>query len=1244
MQEKADGMSGVLKRTLVWDILWGWMRNVIMAVVDAMKYFLVHASGTVDCLSMSSLSDVGTSTPLYSAGRLHPKIHAHSFQNNSVGNNESCENGGAMTLEDMDSTNSSQTFPQKKDISHSTESSLVVQSCLSRFSRSISLGLENLFYSYGKTVATYPCLFILLCLAVTGISSIGLLTFHMEERPFKLWIPQDSDFIQVAEWQKINFPNKYRIHASLFEADNVLTREVLLDLLLMHEVVSNTVAWVTEDLRHGPGEPPLGNSTHGDSLSRETSQDLPAGPHDGRTTVVAWEDVCSQLPSIISTSIFGRKKRSLNSERKNLLNPSDFLQAHKNRQNIFVSDFQAPVDVSSVGLDDFSGIYDSLNSIVKDNLKNAGATSSTLERHRRQAGVDWSTILPRGAYCALLEQLNTQCFERSLLEVWGYDRGIIESLTQQDIINDVNTVETSAVFGVATNFTRYLSGITRDDQGRIVGAKAMTQTWLSVINPARIVPGQYIDEFGTGTEIDVDTYHWEEEFVKNVLNASHYTTSKFYFMSAGSFGKISKESIEGDLGLLIVGYVVVFIYIQIMLGKFNGIETRPFLSLMGIVAVQLSIVVSYGLSSAFGQMFTPVNNILPFLVLGLGIDDMFVIMQAWNNLSKEEQQQPLNVRVGYTMKHAGASITVTSATDIVAFAIGSMTVLPALRSFCVYAAIGIGAVFFFQATFFVAWFAFDQRRSESRRHGVLCCFKLSDDYKVNDCSQRDLCQTFFGGVYSTVLLHPITKGVVLVGTTLFFCVSCWGFSNLKQEFDAVWFLPQNSYLFKYLMKRSEYFSWAGVDGVVYLGNVSLYDQLHQIQAFVEALEQSEYVGTIDTWYTGFKNYFEGQGYPVPDPEATYDTFQEDLGAFLFSPSGSKYRERNFQFIEMPSCSNPAPLVTASSFDFRYRILYSTREENTAMHALKSIAHRSNITGFVQPFSRMHSGWETDEIIEQELYQNMILALIVVFLMTLALIASLVQSLFVLLCVIMTLVDVFALMHWWGLTIDTVSCIDMVLAIGLCVDYAAHVGHVFMTCGGSRDARARHTLARIGPAVLNGGFSTFMAFCFLAYSDSHVFKTFFKVFFGVCLYGLFHGLVFLPVLLSLIGPNAYDQHAAPPITELDQNSAPMISLKPSQPMRDRDVQPVENREAYQPIPVPDARSSPPIRDQNKYRPTNHVSPLQPTNDIVYIDDEGDEFVDASCEMMSSDDRSDAADEAYGVSRPKILRLDSDDENL
>ena len=46
--------------------------------------------------------------------------------------------------------------------------------------------------------------------------------------------------------------------------------------------------------------------------------------------------------------------------------------------------------------------------------------------------------------------------------------------------------------------------------------------------------------------------------------------------------------------------------------------------------------------------------------------------------------------------------------------------------------------------------------------------------------------------------------------------------------------------------------------------------------------------------------------------------------------------------------------------------------------------------------------------------------------------------------------------------------------------------------GSRSQRSITALANLGPAVLNGGISTFLALVLLAASESYVFSTFFKV--------------------------------------------------------------------------------------------------------------------------------------------------------
>merc|ERR1719464_2663377 len=112
---------------------------------------------------------------------------------------------------------------------------------------------------------------------------------------------------------------------------------------------------------------------------------------------------------------------------------------------------------------------------------------------------------------------------------------------------------------------------------------------------------------------------------------------------------------------------------------------------------------------------------------------------------------------------------------------------------------------------------------------------------------------------------------------------------------------------------------------------------------------------------------------------------------------------------------------------------------------------------------------------------------------------------------------------WGLAIDSVSVIQVVISVGLCVDYAAHIGHSFMTHEGTRAERVVATLGNVGVAVMNGGMSTFLATALLGLSQSYVFRVLFISFFLTVLMGLFHGMVFLPAMLSLLGPASYGGH-------------------------------------------------------------------------------------------------------------------------
>ena len=99
-------------------------------------------------------------------------------------------------------------------------------------------------------------------------------------------------------------------------------------------------------------------------------------------------------------------------------------------------------------------------------------------------------------------------------------------------------------------------------------------------------------------------------------------------------------------------------------------------------------------------------------------------------------------------------------------------------------------------------------------------------------------------------------------------------------------------------------------------------------------------------------------------------------------------------------------------------------------------------------------------------------------------------------VAITLVDIVGYLYFWDITIDIVSCINIVISVGLCVDYSVHIGHSFVVSSGSRLERTITSLEKIGPAVLNGGLTTFLALILCGTSTSHTFITFFKVKSGV----------------------------------------------------------------------------------------------------------------------------------------------------
>ena len=134
------------------------------------------------------------------------------------------------------------------------------------------------------------------------------------------------------------------------------------------------------------------------------------------------------------------------------------------------------------------------------------------------------------------------------------------------------------------------------------------------------------------------------------------------------------------------------------------------------------------------------------------------------------------------------------------------------------------------------------------------------------------------------------------------------------------------------------------------------------------------------------------------------------------------------------------------------------------------------------------------------------------------------------------------MHFWDINLSSISAINLALAVGLTVDFSAHIGLSFMENVGNRRERAIRALGSLGPPLFHGGFSTFLAISVLAFAKSYVFRIFFRMFLLIIGLGMFHGVVMVPQLLSLFGPDGYFTSGDEKEMEEDELAVKVLGVK------------------------------------------------------------------------------------------------------
>ena len=105
-----------------------------------------------------------------------------------------------------------------------------------------------------------------------------------------------------------------------------------------------------------------------------------------------------------------------------------------------------------------------------------------------------------------------------------------------------------------------------------------------------------------------------------------------------------------------------------------------------------------------------------------------------------------------------------------------------------------------------------------------------------------------------------------------------------------------------------------------------------------------------------------------------------------------------------------------------------------------------------------------------------------------------------------------------LPLSVFTLMPLVLSVTQCADATVHVSHAFMTVTGkTRNDRVAVALEKVGVSVLGRAVSLILAIAPLGFASSYEFVCFCKLLSVGAALVVLHALVFIPVLLSFIGP-------------------------------------------------------------------------------------------------------------------------------
>ncbi|XP_020350162.1 patched domain-containing protein 3 [Oncorhynchus kisutch] len=658
-------------------------------------------------------------------------------------------------------------------------------------------------------------------------------------------------------------------------------------------------------------------------------------------------------------------------------------------------------------------------------------------------------------------------------------------------------------------FPFFRFGFTTIFLGYSVGGVNVSST---VIKSAKAIRLFYCLKEGNRSTTDL----WLNEFLKvfpsnqslNFITVTHSTSLS---------RQVEFEANTRDvIPLFSITYVIAIVFSIVSCLRFDCVRNKVWVATFGVLSAGLAVLSAFGMMLHIGVPFVMTVANSPFLILGIGVDDMFILISCWQQTNVHARVED---RLADTYKEAAISITITTLTDVLAFYIGLMTPFRSVQSFCLYTSTAILFCFLYSITFFGAFLVLNGRRENSNKHW-LTCKEVPEDCPVGRSKWYDLCcvggaydrhtgaeevqpmNHFFKKHYGPFLVKPWTKVCVILLYSVYLSISIYGCFQIQEGIDLRNLAADDSYVNRYYDDEKAYFYEYGPNIMVIIrGEFAYWEEKNMLdlESCVEDFKNLSFIekDIFTSWLKSYKYY----GYHTNLNLSVENVFKTNLSSFLRSYSDFK-QDVNF--------TNNS--IRASRFFIQTVNITTAIDEMNMLNNLRDTARRCSVPLLVyHPVFIYHDQYA---VIVSNTVQNISVTTAVMLLISLLLIPNPLCCLWVTFSIASVIVGVTGFMALWDVNLDTISMIILVVCIGFSVDFSAHISYAFVSNKKpTANEKAVEALFHLGYPILQGALSTILGVIVLSASKNYIFRTFFKIMFLVIFFGLFHGITFIPVFLT-----------------------------------------------------------------------------------------------------------------------------------